>query len=91
MTPKELIIKVVESVQGGKGPELVPVLIREFAASGLATDNIPILLQELVDENKLVEVEYVLPSLDFRLKSIYLPKGTKARLVNAQPLQGDNS
>ena len=89
MSPeKKLILEVVESVQGGKGPSLIPDLVKRFIEKGLPPERVPDLLQELVDEGELVEVEYNLPmeNVNHMLKSIYLPKGTKARLINAEPL-----
>lgn len=34
-------------------------------------------IQELVDEGEIMEIEYVLPHMDYRTKSMYFPKGTK--------------
>lgn len=33
-------------------------------------------LEELVKDNEIVELEYILPQLDYRIKSMYFPKGT---------------
>lgn len=38
--------------------------------------DVPVLLEKLVDEGSLIEVEYVLPTMDYRTKSILFPKGT---------------
>lgn len=43
----------------------------------LSKMDIPELLEELVQENRLVEIEYVLPSMEYRIKSFYLPAGTE--------------
>lgn len=73
---KKLIQKVVESVQGIKATALIaeerltPVL--------LSTEhNIVLLLNEMVELGDLVEVEYILPSIPYRVKSFLLPKGSK--------------
>lgn len=40
-------------------------------------------LEQLVQQGKIIEVEYVLPSMNYRVKSIYFPKGTEVRLGRA--------
>lgn len=40
-------------------------------------------LEALVQEGKIVEVEYVLPQANYRCKSIYFPRGTEVRLNQA--------
>lgn len=37
-------------------------------------------LEELVRLGRIVEVEYTLPKMDYRVKSIYFPAGTKVSL-----------
>lgn len=37
-------------------------------------------ISDLVKSGDLVEVEYVLPSMDYRAKSMYFPKGTEVRI-----------
>lgn len=37
-------------------------------------------LEELVNSKELVEVEYILPTMDYRIKSLFFPKGTKINL-----------
>ena len=37
-------------------------------------------IQALIDSGDLVEVEYILPSINYRIKSFLLPKGTKILL-----------
>lgn len=34
------------------------------------------LIDELINEKKIIEVEYVLPTMDYRVKSFLLPFGT---------------
>ena len=38
--------------------------------------DVPVLLEKLVDEGSLIEVEYVLPTMDYRTKSILFPKNS---------------
>jgi hypothetical protein len=82
MTEKEakgIIVYMVASKQGCKATELVadkevlPVIPAGF--------DIPKLIQELVWEQKLVEVEYSLPDMEWRCKSFLLPGKTEVRVV----------
>ena len=33
-------------------------------------------LEELIRDGEIMEIEYTLPNMDYRVKSIYMPKGT---------------
>lgn len=41
-------------------------------------------MELLVQQGKAVEVEYVLPKMNYRAKSIYFPKGTEIRLNRSE-------
>ena len=75
---KNLIVQMVTDLQGVKATklaaELIPVWL-EYDA--------PELFEELVEEGQLVEIEYVLPEMNFRCKSFYFPKVTKVTVENA--------
>jgi hypothetical protein len=43
--------------------------------------DVPVLLETLVDEGSLIEVEYVLPTMDYRTKSILFSKGSEIEIV----------
>ena len=43
--------------------------------------DVPVLLEKLVDEGSLIEVEYVLPTMDYRAKSILFSKGSDIEIV----------
>ena len=68
---KEAIIEAVTRLQGCKATELAA----EHNLIGVK--NLPQLLAELVKEGKILEVEYVLPNMKYRIKSFLLPAGTK--------------
>lgn len=38
------------------------------------------LINELVLQGEIVEVEYVLPTMTYRIKSLYFPKGTEVTI-----------
>ncbi len=75
---KERIIEIVTEKQGLKATELAAVLGQDpkvFESSTTITD----LILELVRERRLVEVEYVLPHLGYRVKSFLLPAESQVR------------
>lgn len=71
---KNVLVGKITSLQGVKATQLAA---EEDVAIGLADFNIPELLEELVTEKRLIEIEYTLPDMEWRLKSFYLPVGTQ--------------
>ena len=83
---KRVVIDSVTSRQGCKATELcvdeivVKAFVEYVAGCSMTREQagtLPDLLEELVKEGNLVEVEYVLPMLDCRIKSFLLPANTK--------------
>lgn len=74
---KNIIVGIISSSQGCKATDLaVELAMMEFG------ENDPLeLLNELVKENRIIEIEYVLPQMGFRVKSFYLPVGTEIRVL----------
>ncbi len=70
---KDMIVEAVESKQGCKATELtaIPEIVLGVG------DNLVPYIYELVEEGRLVEVEYTVPSVPYRLKSFLLPQGTE--------------
>ena len=77
---EQLIVKIVEDHQGLKATELAVLVGDNKATVGLLGD-FPLILDKLVSEGKLVELEYVLPSMNYRAKSFILPANTSCRLL----------
>ena len=73
---KDRLVAIVEQQQGCKAMRLAMDAAHLPFTEG---EDFPELLQELIDAGELVEVEYVLPNLDFRAKSFLLPAGSTAR------------
>lgn len=72
MTIKELIVKTVNDHQGIKATELAVDVISENTE--ITPDDYENALSELIRNGEIVEVEYTLPSMDYRVKSWFLPK-----------------
>lgn len=76
---KESIVEAVSSKQGCKDMELFGVPeITTFLKDIVEFSNIGIdsIIDELVKGGKLVEIEYTLPQMPYRVKSFLLPAGT---------------
>lgn len=74
------IAATVLECQGCKATELV-VKLPEWTRKGMYDSPFDFveLIEEMVDEGTLVEVEYVLPNMQYRIKSFLLPAGTSIR------------
>jgi hypothetical protein len=76
MTLREAILISVNARQGINGVDLVlncMGLVHPFFEDKDYTFE----LAELVSSGEIVELEYILPTMTYRLKSLYFPKGTK--------------
>jgi len=71
---KDFIKQMVNASTGIKAVELAVKISEDLYKYRSAIIGI---LEELVKENEIVELEYVLPEMEYRVKSIYFPKGTK--------------
>ena len=74
---KDRIVEIVTEKQGLKATELAA--IPEIATH---PEFSPDLVLDLIREKRLVEVEYILPQLSFRIKSFLLPASTRVRIHN---------
>jgi hypothetical protein len=86
---KNKIVEIVTLKQGCKAIELGAALVEILTQDGDCDDfPIPDLIEELVQEEKLVEVEYVLPAMNYRIKSFLLPAGTEIKMrINVSTIE----
>jgi len=75
MTIKETVKEIVNKSQGLKAVELSMRVLTETKYDVKSEDIIKT-IEDLVREGEIVELEYILPQMDYRIKSIYFPKGT---------------
>lgn len=77
MTTKEAILNIINTRQGVKSVNLALDVMS--LTNPISFDDIPYQkeLAELVKSGEIIELEYILPDMDYRVKSIYFPKGTK--------------
>lgn len=80
MTPKELLVYLVKEHNGLKGTQLgaefAQAVHRDKMAEVPEGFDIAQALDELAKTGDLVELEYVVPGMEYRVKSFYMPKGT---------------
>ena len=63
-----------------KATELVVIYVKEFPDS--SHEEMWTILEELKKENKILELEYILPDGYNRIRSIFFPAGTSFKLTN---------
>ena len=70
---RTVILNIVNSHSGINSVNLVLEIM-----SLIITDRIDYIseIEKLVKEKEIVELEYIVPQLNYRIKSIYFPKGT---------------
>lgn len=78
---KNEILKIINSRQGIKGVDLVLALMERIGPTMLKYQEFDSALVELIKEGEVVELEYVLPQMEYRIKSMYFPKNTVLRNV----------
>ena len=76
---KEAILKAVAGYPGIKGTELI---CADGVVRGVGVDVVA-LLNLMVFNRELVEVEYVLPDSNYRIRSLYFPKDTQILMPEA--------
>lgn len=71
---------VLEHIAYGiKGNELAVQITYELHNKKIAVNPEIILetINQMVEDGEILEIEYVLPHIDYRIKSFYLPKGAR--------------
>lgn len=80
---KQQIANYLRGKQGIKGVELAsdPNVVYALAQENESFHDVT---EELVLENKVVEIEYSVPSIPYRLKSFFLPEGSVVHRIRGQ-------
>ncbi len=74
---KQLILDRINGSTGVKAVDLVvSIMSKEVNPQVFKLEEYDNALRELVDSGQIIEMEYVLPHMDYRTKSIYFPKRT---------------
>ncbi len=72
---RKIILDKVNNSTGIKAVELV-VAVQTEVKSEFQHDEYVKTIEELVSSKEIVELDYILPSMNYRVKSLYFPKGT---------------
>jgi hypothetical protein len=76
MTELDEFIKMAVNDKGPiKGVDLALEVVKHN--HGMSPSDITQAIERLVRDEEVVELEYVLPEMSYRTKSLYFPKGTK--------------
>ena len=81
---QEMLDYVNELLQGGpkRGTELVTEMVTYLHTQGISKDVFGVIatIDNWVRNGDIIEVEYILPSMTYRVKSLYFVKGTTIKL-----------
>jgi len=78
---KKIIVKLVEEKNGIKSVDLSMDLLDADKSFFLEVSQISNIIDDLVQEGKITALNYTVPSMDYRLKTILFPKGTRVEFV----------
>ena len=81
MTLREAILTAIDSHQGLKGVDLIVKVMGLINPTTFAPDAFQHELMRLVNERAVVELTYELAQMDYRVKSMYFPKGTRLHFI----------
>jgi hypothetical protein len=74
---KDIILKNISENPGIKASELVVKMMNYVSEQKLQTNfDFINVIEELIHDGYIIEVQYILPDMDYRIKSMYFPKGT---------------
>lgn len=76
---KDKLLKIVSESTGIKGVDLAVALVMEHGPAN-AMEMFQA-LKDLVENGDIIEIEYVVPHMNYRAKSIYFPKGTELMVI----------
>jgi hypothetical protein len=76
---KQVILESVNGSTGVRGVELALTVLNKTMPHYFEPPLYQEALEELVNEGEILELEYTLPEMDYRIKSIFFPKGTQIK------------
>lgn len=76
---KEIILSLIRESTGIRGVELALSVLNKTMPRYFESEMYQECLEELVKSGEIVELEYTLPDMDYRVKSIFFPKGTQIK------------
>lgn len=74
---REELLHLINTNTGINGVNLVLRVMGKLGPTSFEHETFQEIIEELVKEGEVTELEYILPQMDYRMKSMYFPKGTK--------------
>ncbi|MGW8177520.1 MAG: hypothetical protein ACWGQW_01820 [bacterium] len=84
MSREEVKQKLGDILRGRQGCKAVEFASDPKVIDALGDHSFHEVLEEMVEEGKIVEIEYTTPSIPYRLKSFFLPGGSEVHRVRGQ-------
>jgi hypothetical protein len=85
---REVILTVISNRPGIKNVDLVLNCMNLLNPLKFEATDYNFELNKLISEHEIVELEYILPHMDYRVKSIYFPKGTVVSMIKIKNRMG---
>lgn len=87
-TIKSKIVEYVMNMNGCKMIELISdiPLCFAFQEAKIEPDEISKIIDELILSEYLIEIEFIVPNMDYRVKSFLLPAGTEIKIRDSKTL-----
>ncbi len=76
MTYRELILRKVNESTGIKGVDLCLSIMSHNGPGSFNHEQYMLDLDEILKSGEIIELEYTLPDMEYRIKSLFFPKGT---------------
>lgn len=76
MTLKEAIVRTVACNPGVNNVKLAIDVMTTTSSSNFDKEAYNSILEKMVEGEEIVELDYILPEMLYRIKSLYFPKGT---------------
>jgi len=73
---KEILKGEINKSNGLKMAELIVLMPREVITKS-CVDDIYLAIEQLVKEKEIIEIEFTLPNMSYKIKSFLLPKDTE--------------
>lgn len=92
ITDEQIQVAIEHIVRGHyviKGVDLVLKTIEHLHPILFEREQYEWVLQNMVDRDDIIELEYVTPDVDYRVKSIYFVKGTRFVSISKEEVTND--
>lgn len=83
MTQSEIKAQIKEFINNSNGIKATDLILKLISTNPLPEDlNYISCIEKLVQDGDIIEIEFNVPKMDYRIKSFYLPHGTRIKIVD---------